>query len=91
MTHMFCDLEIDGMFFENVGLGRRVVEKSCDLLREIKLEKEGNVDIVEEEKIAEVLCENKIDSQFVSRFLLTFGGMVLGLVFGSLCRCRLCW
>jgi len=83
MTHMFCDLGIHGMFFENVGLGRKIVEKPCDLVKEIKLEKEGNTDVEEEEKIAEVLCEERVGSKSVSEFLFTCLGLLLGLVVGA--------
>ena len=84
LTHLFCDLKIHGMFFENVGLGRKIVEKPCDLAEEIKLEKEGNVDIHEEEKIAKAICEEKASANFMGKIFLTITGILVGSFVGSM-------
>lgn len=83
LTYLFCDLKIHGMFFENVDLGRRIVEKPCDLVKEIEMEKEGNTDVEEEEKIAEVICEQEIGAEFAQKCLLTFLGLIVGVLIGG--------
>jgi len=84
LTHLFCDLKIHGMFFENVGLGRKIVEKPCDLVKEIEMEKEGNIDVVEEEKIAEVICEDRVGADFMKQFLMTVAGLLIGACLGGM-------
>lgn len=82
LLYMFCDLGIQGIFAENVDVGKRVAQMPCDLYREQEEIAQTGVDVKEENKIAELMCENQKNSDEVLMFISSFAALAIGICFG---------